>query len=304
MSCINDQPEDKISASGTIEATEITVSSKMGGQIEHLSFDEGKKITKGDTLAIIDHSMLDLQLKQANAAIESAEANLELLLQGARIEDIEQAEEGLKQAKANFELATEEWNRINALYESGAATGQQRDSVLAQYKVAEAQYNAAKQNLQKLKQLIRPEEVKMSRSKLAQAKTNAELIQKQIEDCFVIAPMNGTITNKPVEIGELVGQGSAIAKLSNLDKLDLMIYVTEVELGKVKLGQTAEISIDTYPDKTFEGTVIYISPEAEFTPKNIQTKEDRVKLVFGVKLEIINRDGILKAGMPADAVLK
>ena len=97
--------------------------------------------------------------------------------------------------------------------------------------------------------------------------------------------------------------GATITTISNQDKVNLMIYVTERELAKVNLGQTAKISIDGYPNKQFEGKVVYISPQAEFTPKNVQTKEDRVKLVFGVKLEVQNQDGILKAGMPADAVL-
>ena len=112
------------------------------------------------------------------------------------------------------------------------------------------------------------------------------------------------MTHKPVEAGELVSVGTTIATISRLETLNLMIYVGDTELGRVKLGGPADLVIDTYPDKTFPAKVIYISPIAEFTPKNVQTKEDRTKLVFGVKLEVDNKDGILKGGMPVDAYLK
>lgn len=112
------------------------------------------------------------------------------------------------------------------------------------------------------------------------------------------------MTHKAVEAGELVTPGATVVTLVDLDSVHVMIYVTEKELGRVRLGDAAEVKIDAFPDKAFAGKVTYISPEAEFTPKNIQTKEDRVKLVFGVKVEIENREGLLKPGLPADAVIR
>jgi HlyD family secretion protein len=130
------------------------------------------------------------------------------------------------------------------------------------------------------------------------------LLKKQLVDAVVVAPVSGTITHTPVEQGELIGMGSIVATISRLERMNLMIYVSETELGKAKLGGMADVYIDTYPERAFPAKIVYISPIAEFTPKNVQTKEDRTKLVFGVKLEIDNKDGILKSGMPADAYVR
>ncbi len=293
-----------ISASGTIEATEINVASKVGGEIKALFVDEGSIANAGDTLAVVDHANQDLQLKQAEAGVELADAQLRLLQNGARSEDIQQAEEGLKQAEASFKIANEDVKRMRELFTTKSVTQKQKDDAEARYTVALAQYNTAKQALQKLQRLARPEEIRAAEARLAQAQASAELIKKTISDCYITAPISGTVTHAPMEVGELVGPGSTIITIANLAKVDLMIYVSEVELGKVKLGQKAEVQIDTSPDRVFSGKVVYISPIAEFTPKNVQTKEDRVKLVFGVKIEVDNSDGVLKSGMPADATIK
>jgi HlyD family secretion protein len=126
-------------------------------------------------------------------------------------------------------------------------------------------------------------------------------LKQNLEDCKVLAPVDGIISKKYVEAGEMVNQNSSLIKLSNLETVNLMIYVNEEELGKVKLGQKADISVDTYKNKIYNGKIIFISPEAEFTPKNIQTQDERTKLVFGVKIEIPNPQFELKPGMPADA---
>lgn len=131
----------------------------------------------------------------------------------------------------------------------------------------------------------------------------ADLLKKAIADCTIAAPVGGVVTRKPVEAGELVQAGATVLTISDLDRVNLMIYVTEKELGQVKLGQTAAVTIDSAPGRIFSGKVTYISSEAEFTPKNIQTKEDRAKLVFRVKVEIDNPEGVLKPGLPADAII-
>ncbi|HTP12331.1 MAG TPA: efflux RND transporter periplasmic adaptor subunit, partial [Bacteroidota bacterium] len=154
------------------------------------------------------------------------------------------------------------------------------------------------------RRFARPEDLEAARARLDQAKAYADLLRKQMTDATILAPVDGTVTNKPVEVGELVGTGSTIVTISRLETLDLMIFVSDSELGKVKLNGAADIVIDTYPDRTFSGHVVYISPVAEFTPKNVQTKEDRTKLVFGVKVRVDNKDGVLKAGMPADAYVQ
>lgn len=302
LGCGNNH-KGSIEASGTLEATEVKVSAKVPGQVQRIFFQEGQHVSVGDTLVALDRSTLELQWKQAQAGVELAEAQYRLLLSGARTEDIRVAEEGLHQAEASFKIASDDYARMKELLASNTVTRRQFDEAESRSTIARAQLNSARENLQKLQRFTRPEELSAARARLNQAKASADLLRKQLSDATILAPVAGTITHKPLEEGELMGAGAVVATIARLEKLNLMIYVSERELGKVQLGSTADVVIDTYPDKPFPGKVIYISPVAEFTPKNVQTKEDRTKLVFGVKLEVDNAEGILKSGMPADAYI-
>ena len=290
-----------IEASGTLEAIEVRVSAKVPGQVDRLFVDEGSQVNDGDTLAILDHSTQEIQWRQAQAGVALADAQHQLLVNGARSEDIQQSEDALKQLESSAKVAADDYNRMKELFASKSISKKQFDDAESRYVITKAQLNSAKENVKKMQRFARPEDIGAAKARLDQAKANADLLHKQITDAFIVAPVSGTVTNKPVEAGELVGVGTTIVTISQLETLNLMIYVSDNELGKVKLNGSADIVIDTYPDKTFPGRVMYISPIAEFTPKNVQTKEDRTKLVFGVKLEVDNKERILKAGMPADA---
>jgi HlyD family secretion protein len=303
-SCSPKAKTENITASGTIEAVEVNLGSRMSGQVKGIFVDEGSKVKEGERLVLIDSSSLELQLKQARAGVELAEAQLDLLVKGARSEDIQQAEENLKQAEANLKVAEEDFNRARNLFEKESITQKQKDDAEARYAVVSAQFNSAKEFLKKLKQLARPEEIRAARARLSQAQAGAEILEKSISDCSITSPAAGIVTHKAVEAGEFVIPGTTVLTISKLDEVYLMIYVNEYTLGRVRLGQEAEVKVDSYPERVFPAKVVFISPEAEFTPKNIQTKEERVKLVFAVKIQIKNRDGALKAGMPADASLK
>jgi HlyD family secretion protein len=227
-----------------------------------------------------------------------------LLLNGARSEDIRLAEDALRQAEASYKNANDDYNRMKELLASNTVTRKQFDDAESRYTIAKAQLSSAGQGLAKLKNFARPEDLAAARARASQSQASADLLKKQLVDAVVVAPVAGTVTHIPVEQGELVSMGAVAASISRLDKMNLMIYVSETELGKAKLGGMADVYIDTYPDKAFAAKIVYISSIAEFTPKNVQTKEDRTKLVFGVKLEIENREGVLKSGMPADAYVR
>ncbi|HEX2867247.1 MAG TPA: efflux RND transporter periplasmic adaptor subunit [Ignavibacteriales bacterium] len=304
LGCGNGQDKNTISASGTIEATNVTVSSKVAGQIQKIFKDEGDNVKAGDTLLTVDHDLLAIQLQQAMAGKDFAEAQLKLMRQGARSEDINQAEQNLRQAQINLGLAESDKDRMTKLYESKSVTKKQYEDALARYQLMQAQFDAAQDNLKKMKHFARPEEIRQAEANLEKAAASVELLKKNIQDSYVTSPINGILVKKFVEAGETVGPNSSLFRVSDLSTVDLIIYVSEEELGKVKLGQKAEVSVDAFKNKTFEGKVIFISPEAEFTPKNIQTKDERTKLVFAVKIEIKNPNFDLKAGMPADAVVK
>jgi HlyD family secretion protein len=293
-----------IEASGTLEATEVKVSAKVPGQIEIIRVQEGSQVQAGDTLIILDRSTLELQFKQVQSGFEVADAQYRLLLNGARSEDIRLAEDALRQAEASYKNANDDYNRMKELLASNTVTRKQFDDAESRYTIAKAQLSSAGQGLAKLKNFARPEDLAAARARASQSQASADLLKKQLVDAVVVAPVAGTVTHIPVEQGELVSMGAVAASISRLDKMNLMIYVSETELGKAKLGGMADVYIDTYPDKAFAAKIVYISSIAEFTPKNVQTKEDRTKLVFGVKLEIENREGVLKSGMPADAYVR
>ncbi len=293
-----------ISASGTIEAVEVNVASKVSGQVASLPIEEGMRVKPGDVLAVLDHATLDIQLRQAEAGVALADAQLALLRNGARREDIQQAEAALVQAEASLKVAQDDARRMAELARTGSVTPKQNDDADARLTVAQAQRNAAAEALRKVRTLARPEEVKAAEARLAQAVAAADLFRKTIADCTITSPAAGIVTHKAVEAGELVGPGSTVATVSALDSVYVMVYVSEKDLGRVRLGGEADVAIDSFPGRAFTGKITYISPEAEFTPKNVQTKDDRVKLVFGVKVEIENREGLLKPGLPADAVIR
>jgi HlyD family secretion protein len=301
--CGCDSNDNKMSfeATGTIESKDITISSKVVGEIKELRFDEGDEVKQGDTIILIDNESSTIQLKQAEANRIISESQLELLKNGARREDIIQAEEMVNQAETNYNQAAIDKNRMQELFDSQSISKKQLEDIITKYEVTLAQYNSSKENLTKMRNLARPEEIKQAEAKYKQSLANEELIRKYIRDSYVVSPINGYIVKKYVEEGENVNAMSSLLKISDLSVVELMIYVSEEELGKVKLGQKAEVSVDAFPDKTFDGTVTFISPEAEFTPKNIQTKDERTKLVFGVKIKIPNPTLDIKTGMPADA---
>lgn len=296
--------DGSIDASGTLEAVEVNIAARTSGQLLTLTVREGDIVQQGDTIAMIDHAMLALQLQQAAAGVDLAEAQYSLLRNGARKEDIRSAEEMVRQTESSHAAARTDFDRIKELFSSHAVSKKQFDDAESRLTITLAQYNAAQQNLQKLRHFARPEEVAAAKARVDQAVAQSNLIRKQISDSYIVAPVGGTVTYKPVEVGELINPGTVVVRLSQLERMELMIYVNETELGKVKLGADADVMIDTYPEKKYPATVVYVSPVAEFTPRNVQTKDERTKLVFGVKLEVDNRNGELKSGMPADAVIR
>ena len=301
ISC-NDGNTANLEYSGTIESTDLMVSSQLPGKIESLFFDEGDLVRKGDTLAIIEHEKLNLQLEQAEAKKRGILSQLKMLKGGARKEDRKLANELLTQAEANYKVAKINKDRMTKLFESESITQKQYDDAKLSYDVALSRYNSAKQNVLKSKS-ARPEQIEQLVANLDQSEAAISLIEKNISDCYVTAPISGQIVNRFVEKSEIVSFLSSLFKIIDLTDSELTIYVNEVDLAYIQLKQSVSINIDAYTDKSFSGYISFISPEAEFTPKNIQTKDERTKLVFAVKVKIDNPDRILKPGMPADAVI-
>jgi HlyD family secretion protein len=278
--------KDTIEASGTIEGTDINIGAEVGGRVAQLRVDEGSRVAAGDTLLVIDDTEYQIQLRQALANLASFASAYRLALSGSRTEDV-------LQAQAAFQNAEGDYQRMKTLLASQTITQKQYDD-------AYARYVAADQTLRKLKTGLRPEEIEGARVRRDYAAAQADLLRKKVRDCRIVSPSAGTVTLRGVEPGELVTPGMTVLRLTYLDRVKLTIYVNETALGRLNLGQPAKVSIDAF-SRQFDGSVTYISPVAEFTPKNVQTKEERTKLVFGVKIEIDNSDHALKPGLPADA---
>jgi HlyD family secretion protein len=292
-----------IQASGTIEATDIRVASKVAGQILAMPAKEGDALRAGDDVASIDHAALDLQLGQAEAGIELARAQLDQLLVGARAEDLAQAEAAVDSARETARIARSDSSRTAELFSGGSATQKQKDDADARAAQADAQEKSAVQALKKLEAAARPEELRAAKARLDQAEWAARVIRKQIEDCAVKAPSAGIVARRLAQPGELAAAGSGLVQLTDLGSLTLTIYIPEADLASVSAGQAATIRVDSAPGRSFSGSVSRIASRAEFTPKNVQTRDERVKQVFAVTIDLGAGEGVLKPGMPADASL-
>jgi membrane fusion protein YbhG len=300
--CGDSVTDGAIEASGTIECTTINVASKVPGIVMSLVAQEGDRVDSGTVIATIDHSDLNWQLAQAKARHALVRANLTQAVNGPRSEDIAQAEAAVAQANVQLSGAQTDLARIRKLRAGGSATQMQLDNTTTRKDAGAAGLKQAQATLNKLRAGTRPEQISAARASVAQAEAAVKSIEQRITDCTVRAPSAGIITHRLAEPGEMAAAGSGLVTISVLRTVWLKVYLSEVEIGRIKLGQDVNVFLDYAPETPHVGKVTYISPTAEFTPKNVQTKADRVKLVFAVKVGLNNADGSLKPGLPADAV--
>jgi HlyD family secretion protein len=264
--------------SGFIEATDVIVSAETGGRITARNFDDGTVIELGDTLAIIDPSRLELDLASANAARESSVANL----QAARL--------AVTRAKETEAYATSERARVERLVKAGSATQRQLDQLEHERAQAVIARQSAEAN------------VAVIEAQIAKQDADIDRLKRTLQDCHPISPASGVVTEKYVELGELVSPGKALVKISRLDTVTVKVYLPSGEFAGIKVGDRAKISTES-GETSYDGDVIWTSQEAEFTPKNVQTEKSRANLVFAVKVRIANNDGKLKSGMPVFVTL-
>ena len=293
----------RITASGTIEATEVTIESKVAGRIEQLLVDEGDRVAEGRLLVQIERREVEAQVRAAEAQVEAARANLSNLEAGSREQEIKKAEAALEEAQANLERTRIDRDRLDRLHNDKVVSDQEWERARTANDVAVAKEREAREHLDLLKAGTRRHLIEASRGEFRRAQAALDLVQAQLDDTRLTAPLAATVLLRNREKGELATPGTPILTLGDLDHLWVSIYVKETDLGKVKLGGEAEIGVDSFPGKKYRGKVTHISNKAEFTPKTIQTKEERVKLVFEVKVAIENQNGELKPGQPADVEL-
>jgi HlyD family secretion protein len=288
--------------SGTIECVQVQVAPLVGGRLLEFPHREGALLKKGDLVARIDPADYELKRAELQATLAAAQAQRDLMVAGSRDEDIKRAKEQLVQAEAAARAAEADLRRIKQVFAKNSATQKQMDDAQAAADQTAAARAAAEQAYTKVMRGNRAEEIRAAQGILDAAKARLAQIEKNIADCLVAAPLDGTVTTRVHEDNEVVAPGSVLLILSRLDEVWLSFYIPESRLGQVKLGQPAWIRIDGDP-KYYEGKVTFVSPEAEFTPRNVQTPAERAKLVYRVKITLPNPDGVFKPGMPADGYL-
>ncbi|MCX5802601.1 MAG: efflux RND transporter periplasmic adaptor subunit [Proteobacteria bacterium] len=296
----HNKEEGVILLSGNVEVTESNMGFKLSGRVVERLVDEGYKVKRGDRLAILDSAELESTVAQSKANLNESLARLEELRTGSRPQELEQAKANLLLREAELSKAKKDYERNMGLYKEELVSAQQMDESTKAYHVAASLYENALQALSLVKEGPRKEEIKMAEHRVEQARASLRVNEERLKDTVIYAPTDGVVLRKLVELGETVSPGTPVFTIGDLAHPWIKVYVKEDKLGYVKLNQRAVITVDTYKGKKYEGTVTYISSEAEFTPKNVQTQEERVKLVFGIKVSVKNINDELKPGMPAD----
>lgn len=292
-----------LSLSGNVEVVEANIGFKYPGRVVELLAEEGQLVHKNDRLAAMENTELEKVVEQNKAILREAKTKLSELQKGARPQEIEQAAAEAAAIESEMQRLKKDFERSEILFKNGAVSASQFDAAKSAYDAIVSKYKSATEKLNLIKEGAREEQIQAAESRVEQAQSVLEAAEERVKDTVLYAPFPGVILDKIVELGETAAAGTPVYSLGDLENPWIKVYVKENQLGQIKLGHEAQISVDSYPGKTYEGQVTYISSEAEFTPKNVQTKEERIKLVFGVKIRVKNENQELKPGMPADVVI-
>lgn len=256
----------EILLSGTVEVVEVEISPELSAKVIALHHREGDQVEEGDPLLDLDRSDLEARLREAEAAQQAIEAEVSL-------------------HRAKMENARRDYNRNLQLYRAEVVSASTFDAVKTAYQIARDTYQAS---------LYRQKEVQ----------ARIETLQLQLQKTRLASPLTGLVLERNVELGEVVFPGMVLMTIGDLWRPWVRVYIGEPDLGKVRIGQEAFVTTDAYPRRRFPGTLRYVADEAEFTPKNVQTRQERVKLVYEARVYLANEEGILKPGMPADVSLR
>lgn len=334
--------DSSLQGSGTVEARDIRVGSKVGGRIEKVLVREGDTVQAGQVLITFDDKELQAALDQsraaaekarrgyrpeeiaeARAAMEEAKAEYEQRTNGYRREDIAAAQADLDRAKADAARAQLDFERYDALAKKDLVSKQQRDTAEATFRMTAAAQQNAQHKLDELHHGYRPEEIASAEARYNQtqatlekftrgnrredvelAKASFSYDEARFREREVVAPSAATVEVLDVRPGDLIAPNTPVATLLERDQIYVRIYIPETEIGHVQLGQKAEVRVDSFPKTTFDGAIEQINQQAEFLPRNVQTREERVHQVFGVKVRIDDPSNRIRAGMAADVKLK
>jgi len=294
-------PANQLTLSGNIEAHESLVSFKVPGRIVELPVEEGQQVEQGALLARIEDADTRQKVRIDEASVRVRESDLALTLAGTREQEVKASQQTMKDAQADLDQKKLDNDRAKQLYSKDEISAQDRDLAATALKRAEAIFKAAQQRTNEAIEGSRKEDIAIAQANLNEAHENLGLSQVNLSYAILHAPSSGVITVRQVELGEVVAPGSPVVTLADLDHIWLRAYIAETDLGRIRWGQDATVTTDTYPGKQYHGRISFISSVAEFTPKSVQTFKERVTLVYRIKIDIDNPSHELKPGMPADA---
>jgi HlyD family secretion protein len=294
---------DRIKVSGNIEITEVALSFKIPGRVVARSVSEGDTVRREQQVARLDPAELEHEAALREAEKAAAEARLGEMLAGYRAEEIAQAQAALARAETRTENAREDFERQQRLYREKVIAKKVYDNAQTAYRVAVQDREEARERLAMLEKGYREEQVAAARAEVERADAALALARTRLRYAELLSPLQGIVLSENVEPGEYVNPGTPVVTVGDLSEVWLRAYINETDLGRVKRGQRALITTDTYPDRRYEGRITFIADEAEFTPKMVQTDRQRVKLMYRVKITAANPDAELKPGMPADAFI-
>lgn len=299
-------PEDSahLRLSGNIEVTEVRTGFRLPGQVVQRAVSEGEPVRKGDLIARLDTTELQHEVDLGIAELAAARAELAEKESGYRSEEIGQARAALKQAEAALEEAQADYDRQMTLYRDHVISKRELEQFEAAYEIAQAQVNEARERFNMYSKGFRQEQIDLVRARKERAEESLEKARTRLGFATLTSTIDGFVLSDNIEPGEYVSAGTAVVTLGDLSHPWLRAYVDETDLGRIRLGQKARVKTDTFPEKEYVGRISFISSEAEFTPKHVQTDKQRTKLVYRVKIDVENQELELKPGMPADAVIE
>lgn len=312
--CKDAPPSDKMRVSGHVEATETRLAPEAGGRVLTLTIKEGDRVEQGQTILTLDTRDVQLAINRVKAEQAAAEAQLRLVQAGSRVEDIRQAQGQIETARAEaaadraeLDAAERDLERFDTLLQNNSGSRKQRDDAATRRDVArdrvasaESRVKNAEGFLAKLRAGARSEEIDVARARVTTVQAQVAALEKGIDDATLKSPVAGLVTEKLVEVGEMIPPRAPVAVVVDLDHAWADVFVPEPTVPQIKVGQAATIFTDA-GGAGIPGTITYISAKAEFTPRNVQTAEERSKLVYRVRIAADNKNGVLKQGMPVEA---
>lgn len=295
--------EHELVLHGNVEIRQVELSFRVDGRIEKILVDEGMRVEKGELLARLESDIYKARLDAAKAAVDTQRAQLGKLEAGYRVEEVEQAREQVRSAKAQADYAKIQLDRITSMHRQNAISQQALDNALSLARQSLANLAAAEQARDMHERGYRKEDIEAQKATLAAAEADLELARIALADCELRAPSSGVVLTRAQEEGAIVGQGSPLLTLTLSDPVWLRVYVDEPNLGHVKPGARVLVWADC-SDAPFEGSIGYVSPASEFTPKNVETEEVRTSLVYRVRVLARDPKNMLRQGMPVRVTLK